>query len=69
MRNWLYLHKVMIDDALTKLDLNFSLRVESLYRENSVPILIFLLDRKGFMGWVCLSVCHASTAALGKPYV
>ncbi len=28
-----------------------------------------LLDRKGLMGWVCLSVCHASTAALGKPYV
>jgi hypothetical protein len=28
-----------------------------------------ILDRKGLMGWVCLSVCHASTAALGKPYV
>jgi hypothetical protein len=27
------------------------------------------LDRKGLMGWVCLSVCHAYTAALGKPYV
>ncbi len=26
-----------------------------------------ILDRKGLMGWVCLSVCHASTAALGKP--
>ncbi len=37
-------------------------------------ILLFLtstciLDRKGLMGWVCLSVCHASTATLGKPYV
>jgi hypothetical protein len=32
-----------------------------------------ILNRKGLMGWVCLSVCpdvgHASTAALGKPYV
>jgi hypothetical protein len=31
------------------------------------------LDRKGLMGWVCLSfclsVCHASTAACVKPYV
>ncbi len=28
-----------------------------------------LLDRKALMGWVCLSVRQASTAALGKPFV
>jgi hypothetical protein len=31
--------------------------------------LILVLDRKALMGWVCLSVFHSSTAALGKPYV